>query len=200
MWYSQYEQDKYINDILKKDSGIFIDIGAYDGVELSNSCFFERERNWTGICVEPQPDIFINLIKNRKCRCEQVCVSSIKEDVEFVKVHGYSTMLSGIKQLHTEHLAARIDGELREFGGRKETIKVKTIGFMELIKDISYIDYCSIDVEGGEIDVLSTIDFNKVKINILSIELNDPRVENFMKNIGYKKLYNLGVDGIFQHD
>lgn len=200
MFYSQFEQDKYIDEILNKDNGIFVDIGAYDGVELSNSCFFERERNWTGICVEPQPDVFTNLVKNRKCRCEQLCVSSIKEDVEFVKVHGYSTMLSGIKQLHTEHLAARIDGELRIYGGSKETIKVKTIGFMELIGDITHIDYCSIDVEGGEMDVLSTIDFNKVKIKILSVELNDPRVESYMHDFGYRKLYDLGVDGIFQHD
>jgi len=41
--------------LIKKRDGIFIDIGAFDGMEDSNSLFFEETRNWTGICIEPSP-------------------------------------------------------------------------------------------------------------------------------------------------
>jgi len=55
-FYSQYNQDKFIyeNFFHNKKEGVFIDIGAYDGLMLSNSKFFEDTMNWTGICIEPE--------------------------------------------------------------------------------------------------------------------------------------------------
>ena len=44
--------------------GTFFDIGADDGVH-SNTLFFERALNWTGVCVEPSPDRFALLQANR---------------------------------------------------------------------------------------------------------------------------------------
>ena len=50
----QYNQAKIVDDYLaKKTNGFYIEAGAWDGVHLSNSLFFERERNWTGILIEP---------------------------------------------------------------------------------------------------------------------------------------------------
>ena len=49
---SQYGQDKVVYDLLGKPKfGIFVDIGANDGVTYSNSLFFEQ-KNWTGVCIE----------------------------------------------------------------------------------------------------------------------------------------------------
>ena len=57
--YSQYEQDIYIlnNFFQNKKDGMFVDIGAHDGVTISNSLLFEKI-GWNGICVEPLPKIF----------------------------------------------------------------------------------------------------------------------------------------------
>ena len=66
--YGQYKQDKYLDTLFKKKSnGTFVDIGAHDGVTFSNSYFFEKERNWKGICVEPIPEIFSKLDETRNC-------------------------------------------------------------------------------------------------------------------------------------
>jgi hypothetical protein len=35
-----------------------LEIGAFDGLTMSNTCFFEKELGWKGICVEPNPDTF----------------------------------------------------------------------------------------------------------------------------------------------
>ena len=45
-YYSQFNQDEIINTLLgNKKNGVFIDIGAYDGITFSNSYFFEKSNN-----------------------------------------------------------------------------------------------------------------------------------------------------------
>ena len=58
-------QDKYLNEEIFKEKrkGIFIDLGAYDGVESSNTLFFEESMELTGICVEPLRNIFPKLLR-----------------------------------------------------------------------------------------------------------------------------------------
>lgn len=47
--------------------GVFVDIGAADGVSFSNSYFFEKERGWRGLCIEPNREDFARLERNREC-------------------------------------------------------------------------------------------------------------------------------------
>ena len=42
-------------------NGYFIDIGALDGVTMSNTYLLETRYDWTGICVETNPDYFMEL-------------------------------------------------------------------------------------------------------------------------------------------
>jgi hypothetical protein len=57
-------------------NGFFIESGAFDGEYLSNSLFFERFRNWTGLLVEPNPFQFKRLMnKNRKAYAINACLS-----------------------------------------------------------------------------------------------------------------------------
>jgi len=68
-YYSQYQQDKYLNEIVfkNKEKGFFLDIGAHDGASLNNTYFFEKYRKWNGICIEPIPEVFAKLDENRNC-------------------------------------------------------------------------------------------------------------------------------------
>ena len=57
--FSQIGQSKYIDGVLKKmTGGFFVEAGGYDGESHSNSLFFELERNWTGLLIEPIPSSF----------------------------------------------------------------------------------------------------------------------------------------------
>ena len=38
--------------------GTFVDLGCYDGVTYSNTWYFETKLGWSGVCVEPNPDVF----------------------------------------------------------------------------------------------------------------------------------------------
>lgn len=74
-YYGRHGQDKYLHEKIFGDlkKGRFLDIGAYDGIESSNTLFFEETLGWTGICVEPLPHIFQKLVKNRKGPCINKC-------------------------------------------------------------------------------------------------------------------------------
>ena len=51
MFYSQYKQDEYLENRFFKGykNGIYVDVGAHDGVSLNNTLYFEKNNNWRGI-------------------------------------------------------------------------------------------------------------------------------------------------------
>lgn len=60
--YSQNQEEKYILNHFKDKQGTFLDLGAYNGKELSNSRALV-ELGWAGCCVEPHPTICAELEK-----------------------------------------------------------------------------------------------------------------------------------------
>jgi len=96
---SQHDQDKFIIDYFnKKQNGFFIDIGAHDGITLSNTYILEKEFNWNGICIEPMLHQYKKLEKNRNCILYNCAIyDSIGEKTFlFIDYDGYPDMLSGI--------------------------------------------------------------------------------------------------------
>ena len=65
--------------------------------------------------------------------------------------------------------------------------------------DVKHIDFLSIDIEGGELIVLETIDFNKYSFGLITVENNfeEGVLVNFMKKNGYKVLIDIGLDILF---
>src|SRR3972149_7200372 len=131
---SQYAQDAVVHETFfpVKQDGIFVDIGAYDGVTISNSYFFEKDLGWKGICIEPNPQVFAKLQQSRKAICIQACISDKKETAKFLKVSGYSEMLSGLSDKYDPKHLRRIDREIAKFGGEKQEIEVPTVTVNEL--------------------------------------------------------------------
>ena len=77
MFYGQFKQDEYVYNTFfknKKEQGFFLEIGASNGIHMSNCYFYEKELNWNGIAIEPRKDAYNELIKNRKCICENVAL------------------------------------------------------------------------------------------------------------------------------
>ena len=64
IFYSQSMQDEFLFNVFFQDykkPGFFIELGALDGILISNSVFFEKILKWNGICIEPTPHYFKNL-------------------------------------------------------------------------------------------------------------------------------------------
>jgi FkbM family methyltransferase len=202
-YYSQSYQDKFIDRILfrQKENGVFVEIGAYDGISFSNSFFFEKNRSWRGICIEPTPRAFNELCKNRKCICVNGCISDSDGEAELILLEGYSAMLSGLKQDYDPRHSERIENEIKRFGGEKKSLKVRTINFNNLMLKYgtAHIDYCSIDVEGGEWKILQSINFDIISIDVITVENNfsDSRFIDFLANKGYDYVGKLEADQVF---
>lgn len=204
-YYSQCGQDKFLKEMLFKDKseGFFIDIGAHNGIYFSNTYFFEKSLNWVGLCIEPNPSRFKELVKNRpNSICLNCCVSNYSGFADFLYVSGYSEMLSGLCSGYNKEHLKRVEKEVSEGKQHSDTIKVEVVDFIQLldIYKISYVDILSIDVEGSEFDILSGIPFSKVKIDVIVVENNygDLKIRMFLKKQGYKFIVHVGDDDIYK--
>lgn len=203
-YHSQHGQDKFIhqNFFPNTQHGIFVEIGANDGVTFSNTLFFEKTLQWSGICIEPIPARFIDLQKNRHCICVNGCIANDSLTKDFLLVTGYSEMLSGLLEKYDPRHLARIERELKEHGGNQEVIKVQCYMLENLLHEygISKVDYLSIDTEGGELEILKSIDYTSIIISIISVEnaYNTSDIRKFMISKGYEYVTKIGADEIFK--
>jgi len=208
MYYAQFEQDKILNERIfkNKNGGKFIEVGAHDGIQSSNCCFFEKELGWTGICFEPIKERYDELLKNRpNSKCYNKCAYSENKMLQFNKIEGYAEMLSGIVENYDTRHINRIDAEIKQLGGNRTIIEMEGVTITSVCNEIGEykFDFMSLDVEGGELEVLKGIDFNKIKIDVIVIENNYPDSFGDIKKLLFDKGYFIYgtacIDVIFIH-
>lgn len=183
---SKLGQDLFTLIILDyKRDGYFVEFGALDGINGSNS-FLLESIGWNGVLVEPSKD-FKYVLKNRSVQSYNLAVYSESNlNMEFLYSRGLSTLLP-----------YKNSDNINRVG---KTHKVRTITLVDLLQianSPSYIDYISIDTEGSEFEILSAFDFNKYRFGIITVEHNyveDRRndIHNLLsKNDYVRVLYNL---------
>ena len=149
MYYSQSNQDKWVAEFLEfKKNGYFIEVGAYDGIQTSNTYFFEKNFNWSGICIEANPSIFNSLIENRKSVNVNKAVTDYKGSCNF-NSNEYKITNEGIS----------IDCDT-------------LLNILDENNSPNVIDYLSIDIEGYEYIALKEFDFIKYEIGLITVEHN----------------------------
>jgi len=177
MFYSQEGQDEYLEKFIFKGfkNGFFMDIGAHDGVSINNTLYFEKNNNWTGMNIEANEVVFQQLVKNRpKCTNLNVAVCNNDGTAEFIVNTGYTEMISGLKNYYDPRHFSRLKRENNQTGAISEIKKVATYKVSTICQNygIKHIDYLSIDVEGAEFDIIKSIDFENVFIDVIDFENN----------------------------
>ena len=166
---SQTGQDKYVNDtyVHNHRGGVFVDVGAFDGVKFSNSYFFEKALGWTGICIEPQPDQYQKMKDKRDCILLNTAAFN-KDTTIQLRQTGSRPTLSGIVGYHNVDMKKV---------SKIQIIDIPTVQLKDLFQEynITTVDYLSIDTEGSELEVLKGIDWDRVHINIIDVEHNDEK-------------------------
>ena len=200
---SQYGQDRFLNETFFKNrtNGVFLDIGAHDGKTLSNTFFFEKALNWKGLCIEPHPKVFSQLKENRNCLLVEGCAWNEDTTKKFRMIEGYSEMLSGlVDSYHPSHVD-RSNAEVSSMNQTVTDIEDRCYDINKLLIDnnLTSIDFMSIDIEGGELEVLKCIDYKEVKINIILAENNykDQNLRSFLESKGYGFIGELAIDDVF---
>lgn len=163
--YSQLGQDVFVLEYLQNiKNGYFVEVGALEGTILSNTFLLEKNYGWKGICIEPSPVEYSQLVQNRKCACiHKAAYSKSGLILDFVKKE--DGLLSGLKD--------HFDFEFFKSSPIHSIIQVETMTLTEILDQNnapSVIEYLSIDTEGSEVEILKGIDFTKYKFKIISIE------------------------------
>ena len=205
-FYGQNGEDKFIYEAFfsSKKEGVFIDIGANDGISFSNTYFFEKNLNWKGICFEPYPEKFKELRSNRKCICLEIAISHKEDVLDFLKIEGLpeTAMLSGLLDSYDQRHLNRVDYEICRDQGIKEVIKVQAKRLDTCLKEynIHHIDLLSIDTEGGELEILKSINLRKILVDVIIVENNfqDKEIENFLKSKKYVLVKTIDGNQIFR--
>ena len=194
MFYSQHNQDKFLETNIFKGykNGFYVDVGAHDGISINNTLYFEKNNNWTGVNIEPIKKVFDNLVINRPNNINLNCaVCNNDGETDFLSNTGYTEMISGIKDNFDIRHFMRLDLENKRYGSTTELIKVNTKKLETILDEnnISRINYLSIDVEGAEFEVIKSINFDKVFIDVIGFENNYDDVSvpivEYLQNKGF---------------
>lgn len=186
---AQLQQDLFVlNELNFKQNGFFVEFGATNGIDLSNTYLLEKEFNWKGILAEPAKIWHKDLEKNRTAFIEKNCVWHTSN--KFLNFNETKVSeLSTIDQFCKSDLHAK---------NRKNSKKyqIKTICLEDLLDKYhapKVIDYLSIDTEGSEYEILSSFNFNKYKVKVITCEhnftMNREKIFSLLSMKGYKRLY-----------
>ena len=165
---SQILQDLFVlHELEEKEDGYFVEFGATNGIDSSNSYMLEKFYNWNGILAEPGKIWHEKLRENRRCKIDHRCVwSQTGEDLEFNQVNE--------PELSTINAYSGAD-RYRQYREEGSKYYVETISLNDLLRTHGAppeIDYMSIDTEGSEYQILSAFDFEKYHIKIITCEHN----------------------------
>lgn len=206
MFYSQLGQDQWVVNVLKdKRNGFFVDIGAFDGVNFSNTAHLEREKDWTGICVEPLPEPFKKLRSLRACVCENACIGPVAGRVKLIQHE--DPMFSAVVDTYTDQPILNYASNHPE-----RIIETDCLTFKDLLnkyKVPAIIDYLSLDIEGAEYEVLKDFPFDSYSFRVMTIETNIQQggknivkrneIQKLLVSKGYVFVMGHRCDDFYQH-
>lgn len=146
-----------VYNIFKDDhSGTFVEFGANDGIQQSNTLLLEQKNNWSGMLIEPSPSLFDSLRKNRKNCIVESCAVSDKNGKLLGDFDG--------------KLMSSVEGKRLNIPNLIE-VECFTLNYLCAKHKISKIDLCSIDVEGHEKTIIKSIDFSCLNILNFIVEI-----------------------------
>jgi FkbM family methyltransferase len=158
---------------------LYVEAGALDGIFQSCTHDLEQTREWIGILIEPNPESFNDLTKNRSSEtntfinCALVSFDHSENFIDFYQHRDHGAMNGVIKREDTEY---------------KEVIQVPCKTLQSIFDEhcITFVDKMFLDVEGYELEVLKGIDFSKTTINELEVEVHAKSVQKF-KDDSYER-------------
>jgi FkbM family methyltransferase len=168
---SQLAQDVFVLAAMNfEHEGYFVEFGATNGVDLSNTFILEKHFSWNGILAEPAKCWHDDLKRNRTANLEPKCVWSESG----LKIEFNETLNPEYSTIHSFS-----DADVHKLTRKKGiNYEVETISLNDLLKKYnapSMIEYLSIDTEGSEFEILNSLDYEVTNFRIITCEHNETR-------------------------
>lgn len=190
--YSQFREDKILDQIFANQVGTCVEVGANDGITGSTTYYFEK-KGWKCVLVEPVPEL-CGKIRHFRSAIVFECAASSESGEDVFYVSESAESLSAFSP--TVPLQKQIESginNVREIRVRKRTLD----GIIDEV-GISEIDFITIDVEGHELEVLKGFSIERHRPRIIIIEDNSDQVDvsirAYMEEKGYKAFLRTGVN------
>lgn len=170
--------------------GVYLEMGALDGLQYSNTASFQRHRGWKGVLIEPNVELYEKMLVNRpnEIKLFNAAVCAQEGTFHFAPsggAHGCKGPCGGIVEFMTE--------EYKKGWGidKVKTIPVECKPLSALLSEagVTYIDFFSLDVQDAEFEVLKSLDFSRVHFGVIFTErgsgTKDLKVRTLLQSKGY---------------
>ena len=193
---SQLFQDAFaafiVSDLFDRT---FLEFGATDGINLSNSYMLENSLGWTGVLAEPSPQWHEQLNNNRpNTRIITDCIwKSSGEKLDFfVSDIGILSTLNDYKHSDSSSMPGNTQARIKN-GKIIEVHSVSLNDVMEKTFNGFTPSYLSIDTEGTEFEILKSFDFGKYRPVVFTVEHNytnfQSKIDELMSSNGYVRVF-----------
>lgn len=176
-WAAQAGQDRTIATLHNNRSGgYFVDLASNDAVEFSNTFALERVLNWTGLCIEANPQYMQGYVQ-RQCRLVQAVAGAIDNALVNFTANG---ALGGVVDTNFDNK-------------QNSSSQFLAVSLAKVLQDHnapSVIDYLSLDIEGAEEWVMSTFPWHKYVFLSITVERPKPGLVAMLEANGYVYVCN----------
>jgi FkbM family methyltransferase len=198
-YYSQFGEDRILSGIFHGVTrGTCAEVGAHNGVEFSNTYYFEQ-REWRCILVEPNPTL-CDIIRLRRKSVLFECAASDRAGEAILHLAEDADVFSTL-----ENNDCHFD-RIHRAGGNIKDIRVKTKTLDSVLEEscVTELKFLSIDVEGHEFSVLRGTSLERWNPRVVLVEDNmgfaDSLVPRHMKRYGYRRFLRTGCNHWYAHE
>ena len=199
---SQFNEDKKILKLFDKaHKGVYLDIGCYHPTRLNNTLSLYR-KGWRGMNVDLN-QLTIDMFNYARPGDINICAAiSNKETKKKLYYLGDLDPKNTLDLNHKSWLKTTFNISNKDI----KTRYVKTLRLEKILDKHNFkeIDFMNIDIEGHEIEVLKSINFRKIKVNVICVEILDydknkkKQLLNFFKKNNYSLKKRISINYLFQ--
>jgi FkbM family methyltransferase len=171
--------EEFLSEHLGAQPGIFVEAGAADGVFQSNTYWLERRFGWSGVLIEPVPEMAREAALSRPASTVVQCAlvsNAFRDDTVGILYAGAMTHVSGLQRM-----APRVPSGRR----RNLVVPARTLTAVLNEAGVRAVDFLSLDVEGYEGPALEGLDLDAIRPRFMLIEVGEdearkPQVEDVL--------------------
>jgi FkbM family methyltransferase len=168
--------DRKLAKYLDFRDGFFIEAGANDGYQQSNTYFLETRLGWRGVLVEGIPELFARCQALRKRSESFNCAlvsAGFPDPTITMHFAGLMSVVEGSlksSKAQAAHVHAGLDVQ-RLAASYSVEVPARTLAsILDGIPEASTIDFFSLDVEGHELEVLKGLDLTRYRPRYILVE------------------------------
>jgi len=176
----------------KKKNGTFIEFGAYNGVDFSNTYLLERHFGWGGVLVEPIPSNYSRVKEARSCIAIHGAVTPQDQEAVLIKE---------VPANNLSYVSERSFNLFERAMSRMHSVTGYSLSsLMMKFLHSTHVDFLSVDVEGLELDILSTVDFDRYSFGAICVEHNNSENKIGIRRLLESKNYYLVMEELSGND